>query len=133
MAFNEEFVNRTFDFHKPFPVPNSVSHRVIDGRHLFIATKIPAWIGPKDDYEAEVIQRLLDGATVGEARDVLLSCGIAEDDATHKLGSLLETLMTSNFMSDTFRDNQRDYGVRTGWNPGESGSRRPDASTRVRG
>ncbi len=110
MAFDGEFINRTFDFDKPFPVPNSVSHRVLDGRHLFIATEIPAWIAPKNDCEAEIIERLLNGATIGEARDVLLSYGIAEDDATHKLGSLLEILIASNFMSGTFSDDQRDYG-----------------------
>jgi radical SAM protein with 4Fe4S-binding SPASM domain len=75
-----------------FPLPQQMSYRHVDGRNLFIASRVPSWI-VVDDAEAEVLQRISSGATIGESLLAFASHGLSSQDAEKRMQKLLQLLV----------------------------------------
>jgi uncharacterized radical SAM superfamily Fe-S cluster-containing enzyme len=97
-----------FEYDQCFNLPSGVTKTEIDGRALFIAPDIPSYV-VLDNPESEALTRLLAGATLRVALQVLTSHGYDAREAEGRLRRLIRDLHYFNFLADATLDDQSDY------------------------
>jgi len=96
------YTSKRFDLDSPLELPNALTYRNVNGRHLYIAPLIPAWVVLDD-----IAQRLMDLSISGETfrsviEHLIEEFALAEDEALHKVKELITLLHDRDFYNSRY-------------------------------